>query len=151
MRIIGVDPGGRSTGLVRLDGPDLDVFGTVTRKDAWGVGEYLHAVLTEIDDLHADYIAIETVVAPNPHMGVISVVGVLETAQVFGAVLGRWPDAIPIPPGKNGSHPLQTYPEALRPTRGNGKGKDSLRHVRSAYDVAKTGTMLALHPELCVK
>jgi hypothetical protein len=31
---------------------------------------------------------------------------------------------------------MAAYPAALRPTGGKGAGKDRLRHVRSAWDVA---------------
>jgi hypothetical protein len=65
----------------------------------------------------------------------------MATGIVFGAVLGRdyGVPVVVVPPDGNGSRPMPSYPASLRPARGAAKGHDSLRHERSAYDVATLG------------
>jgi len=76
---------------------------------------------------------------------------------VLGAVLNEVPlhDAVErlvvVPPGRNGSGPMAAYPAKLRPKAGKGRGRDNLRHERSAWDVAGAARMIvrireSVHP-----
>ena len=79
-------------------------------------------------------IAVEDVVAPNPHMGLTNVSALIETARLVGYLQAVYPVVL-VPPGGHGKAPLQTYPAALvgpRETAGTGRR----RHLRSAWDVA---------------
>jgi hypothetical protein len=79
-------------------------------------------------------LAVEDVVAPNPHMGLTNVSALIETARLVGYLQALYPVVL-VPPGGHGKAPLQTYPEALvgpRETAGTGRR----RHLRSAWDVA---------------
>lgn len=145
--VVGVDPGHSETGIVLRLGDELLEHSTVIRDDEPD-GRYVdrvNAVVNTRSELHKNcLVAVEGVRAPNPHVGrVTNVTGLLGTAIVLGGVLAWWPDALVIPPGGNGSGPLAAYPEALRPTRGRGAGKDNLRHERSAWDVAGAALTLA--------
>jgi hypothetical protein len=146
--VLGVDPGAASTGLVLRDGDDL--LAHATAHGPWD------QVLTVIwRDLPAtatfDLVAIEEVIAPHFYRGkkMLDPKHAIATARVAGAVAGwAWSgptDVIWVPPGHNGQGDLTMYPEPLRPTRGHGRGADSLRHVRSAWDVAGLGLLLARH------
>lgn len=165
--IIGVDPGGRETGIAAIvrSGVDTVLYGstTVRRVDVEPLlempPEYLLAVAGEIrevlDGLRADgheaMLAIEQVTPPSWRVkGKVSPIkpdAIMATSIVLGAVLGRaW--GIPIVavrPGGNGAGVAvhgdgrwAHYPERLRPKMG-GKGSDKLRHERSAYDCAVRG------------
>lgn len=148
--IIGVDPGGRSTGIVVRQGNTL--LGSHTFEAPYGlegpalIGLCEDIAFRELACQRAPVrVAVEGLNPPSPHMGLTNVSGLIGAATVLGAVLSHWPHAIVVPPGGNGSGPLAAYPEALRPRRGKGAGKDSLRHCRSAWDVAgAASTMLKL-------
>ena len=89
-------------------------------------------------------VALEAVLAPNVwnngHRVILHPQAVMDTCTVAGQIAGwatgqrlevEW-----VRPGHNGQGFMGAYPGALRPTRGRGAGKDRLRHVRSAWDVA---------------
>lgn len=145
---MGIDPGARNTGVVVRQGIVLLDFETVIRVGpedlplAGYLQEVLRVVLGFWQKHVADMVAVEAVVAPSPFQGRESgpgfsnLDGILGTAMVVGAVEGFFPHAISVPPARMGQAPLSAYPDALRPTAGKGKGKDKLRHVRSAWDVA---------------
>ena len=89
-------------------------------------------------------VALEAVLAPNVWNNGDRVIlhpqAVMDTCTVAGHIAGwatgqrlevEW-----VRPGHNGQGFMGAYPGALRPTRGRGAGKDRLRHVRSAWDVA---------------
>lgn len=137
--IIAVDPGGTESGIVLRRGDELVYHATIKESDPL---EHIRRLLWGLDQAYqhdptADF-AVEDVTQPNPHMGLTNVKGLIGTARTLGAVLawGADADVILVPPGGNGSGPLTAYPPALRPTRGLGRGKDGLRHCRSAWDVA---------------
>lgn len=143
--VVGIDPGGQSTGLVVRHRDTLVAHTTVLRNKrpmGWYLAEILDTA-SEYVSLAANaaveagdwLVAVEGINDPNPHVRLTNVRGLIDTATVLGAVLGRWP-AVIVPPGGNGSGPLGAYPEALRPTRGQGRGRDALRHERSGWDVA---------------
>lgn len=146
---VGIDPGGRYTGVVVRRGNDLLDHRTYTRPGTDDLPErsFLRRLMLELMDLvelHDAAVAVEGVQKPSPFMGKTgnvsfsNVTGILGTAAVWGAVMAILP-AVVIPPGGNGSGPMRAYPVELRPTTGKGAGKDKLRHERSAWDVAGAG------------
>jgi hypothetical protein len=142
MIVVGIDPGGKHSGIVLRDRDQLLGCSTIH----WGTNgrhDYHEAIVDKISlyAAQADLVAVEDIVAPTGFSRgrdghIIQPGGLLETAVVVGIVLGRWPQTIVVAPHGNGSGPPAGYPEKLRPTRGQGKGFDALRHVRSAWDVA---------------
>ncbi len=146
--VVGVDPGGRNTAVVVRRGDVLLASQTIVRvgPEDLPLASYLQEVVRVVlgywQSHLADVVAIEAVQAPSPFQGRDSgpgfsnLDGILGTAMVVGAVEGFFPHAIAVPPGRMGQAPLSTYPRALQPTTGKGKGKDKLRHARSAWDVA---------------
>lgn len=165
MVVIGIDPGGAHTGMVAraaaglvahvttgaLSPARVDVVAarvTVDRGRGEGLDGYLRRVLEallrevvqhlpSLDDL---LVAIEDVKEPNPHLRLTNSRGLLDTAAVLGAVACiTFAPVVLVAPGGHGSGPLSAYPPELRPQRGDGRGKDALRHERSAWDVAGAG------------
>lgn len=145
--VLGIDPGGAATGLALRQGNRLLAHATVQREPAQTLTAYLSLVIQSItwyrNQANNVTLAVEGLNTPTPHMGVTSVRGLLDTASVLGAVLATWPTTTVVPPGGHGSAPLIAYPAELRPSRGQGRGRDALRHERSAYDVA--GAAHTLH------
>lgn len=147
--ILGVDPGGATTGLVVRRGSELLWHATV--EGGWQqVLEALHGMPPAVSLF--DVLAVEEVVAPGGFAkgrhAAINLVGLVGTAVVAGAVAGwGWSDGgvrvIWVRPAHNGQGALDAYPEELRPTRGQGRGQDGLRHCRSAWDVAGTAAIEA--------
>ena len=144
--VIGIDPGHRETGLVVCHGPILIAHEVVTRK-SYGMPdrEYLDRVVDAVTELRrrclvgglrTPLVGLEGVQAPNPHAGMTNPTGIIGTAVVFGWVWRAFPDAIIVRPQSAGKGPLSAYPDELQPTRGDGRGRDKLRHCRSAYDIA---------------
>lgn len=154
MRVLGVDPGGSYTALVLREG-DKVIHATCLFRDNWLLDGYLERVLAELTDItgesHVDLVAVEGVHPPTPHMGTISVAGLIGCAAVLGAVVAWcWTDQMHqmpchvVPPGKHGGAPSHAYPPALvgrRPTRFPGVGPR--KHEQSAYDVAGAGRAAA--------
>lgn len=156
--IIGVDPGGRQTGLVvrygdnclaadlvTRDGPELfpgaDYLAEVV--DAiGGLIVYASQDLPELADAAPPRIAVEGVVHPSGHVRMINAAGLLGTATVLGAVLAMFPSAFVVAPAGHGAGPRSAYPLKLwPPTEKRGAGK--CRHLRSAWDIAEAGAFLA--------
>ena len=141
---IGVDPGGRHTGIVLRHSDQLVRWMLIRR--ATPLDAYLEEVVAAVVEMYAYaptvgiggpiLVAVEDLNDPNPHMGVTAVRGIIDTAQVIGALSVTLP-IVRIPPGRHGSAPLAAYPTALRGAR-ELVGKGKLRHVRSAWDVAGT-------------
>lgn len=139
--VVGVDPGGRYCGVVTRTG-DAAVWAAVITRDGDMAG-YLVEVRAAIRDAVAVVdqaggtatVAVEGLVKPSPHMGVISLQGLLDTAVVLGAVMAWYPDAVVVPPGENGAGPLLSYPSRLVGARER-VGEGVARHARSAFDVA---------------
>jgi len=159
--VIGVDPGARSTGIAVVDlargtddgPPPLLWSQTVARIVDESLIEnpppsYLHAVVYAVacltDEHRPALIAVEGIARPRWHNGgkasPIDPAPLLGTAQVVGALLAASTIAgspvTRVRPGRNGHlFPLTRYPDRLAT---QGKGQDSRRHERSAYDVAVT-------------
>lgn len=156
MRVLGVDPGGAVTGLVVRDGHRLLAHQLVRRRKHNRTdrrdGDYLRWVIDTLNDLAGDHvpqvIACERLVEPNPHLGLTSVRGLLDTAYVIGAVMHTWPDVRLVRPARHGGTPdlprgpildaamRQAYPADLLPTADGTAYTDLARHCRSAWDVA---------------
>lgn len=152
--ILGVDPGARETGLVVIRGGDLLAHAIVIAgekldpRNPVDLG-YLRKVLAGIEELlgssgvgHAlDAVAIEAVGAPNPHLGMTNVAGIVALAAVIGAIsawAGDLGDPVPvllIEPDGHGKDPLRAYPPTLVGPR-EARGGGILRHCRSAYSIA---------------
>lgn len=150
--VVGIDPGGRQSGLVARLGDQLLAADLLTRDgaDVFPTAAYLAEVVQAIVGLeayvYADHgpavIAVEGVVHPSGHVRMINAAGLLGTATVLGAILLRYPAAIVVPPAKHGAGPRKAYPARLwPPTETKGTGKH--RHVRSAWDVAQGGLLLS--------
>lgn len=155
---IGIDPGGRDTGITAIRGDAVLHHSIVTRAgdDPIPDAAYVRSVVDVVQGidawltLSADQvvIAVEGVTAPNPQLrrrdgnSLTNPAGIIGAAMVLGGIVGRWATAIVVPPGRNGSHVLDAYPAELRPTRGQGRGHDRLRHCRSAFDVARAASFV---------
>lgn len=141
--VVGVDPGGATTGLVVRAGTRLLEHATIDRKGL-ELPAYLDRVASWVVGARETFgakVAVEDTIPPNPHLGLSNPAGIIAAAQVLGAVLLMAPAAVVVRPGGHGSPKasraelLASYPPELvgdRETRGTGK----LRHVRSAWDVA---------------
>lgn len=147
--VLAIDPGSRETGIVVRRARDLLAHATVVRRTPPGtyptsadIDEVLSTVAGLRDDHRPHLFAVEGLVEPNPRMGMTNVKGIIGTALVAGAVLAVF-DCVVVEPDGHGSHPPALYPEPLRPTRGKGAGRDSLRHCRSAWDIAHAGLVAA--------
>lgn len=137
MRIIGVDPGARETGIIVRDDTTLLGACVVTRSKEQPLAGYLRDVLDAITDYTGELIVVEDVNTPTFHATdrVIHLYGLLHTAMVIGAILAQFPTAQVVSPDGYGSHPLAYYPTELignRELRGTGM----LRHTRSAWDIS---------------
>lgn len=140
--ILGVDPGSSATGVVAREGDDLLWHTTVS--GGW------ETVLTVLrwDLAPVGMVAIEDVVAPSYYRGkkLLDPRHAIETCRVAAAVAGwAWTShlgVVWVPPGHNGQGALDAYPPELRPSRGQGRGADRLRHCRSGWDVAGLGALL---------
>lgn len=159
--VLGVDPGGRDTGIILVDGVRVGGRSVRSAGELLPVDQgYVQSVLSEIDGLIAGssdsrgvVVCVEGVTRPSWHVqasasrgAAANPTGLIAAAVVLGAVLGRFPGAVVVPPGGNGSRPLGAYPlglvsEGERRKKGwelrVGGGK--LRHQRSAWDVAFKG------------
>ena len=162
---LGIDPGGRETGIAVRRGDRLLAWAVTVRRgqDTTPPADYVAAVA--IDALAA--LADAGVAADDPALRVASedvrywpgrsghhcpacrgthvparnMTGVLGAAIVHGAILARWPATVIVPPGQGhgGLHGL-AYPEPIRPS---GRGHDRARHARSAWDVTYHAETLA--------
>lgn len=152
MVVLGCDPGGRTTGLVVRSGSVLLDHALVARGD--DLHAYLLDVVQTIDQLDHDHaparLAVEDLVDPNPHLGLANVRGLIDTAQVIGAIRLTWSDCHMVRPDRHGAVPKgwapgpqldawmrQQYPaDLLGPKEIGGAYTGRLRHARSAWDIA---------------
>lgn len=132
--LVGVDPGGQTTGIVLRDRDRLLHWCLVTRDG--DLHDYLDEIVEAVDDLArpASGVAVEDLSDPTPQMGTISIRGLIDTAAVIGALMLPF-DPLLVPPGGHGAAPLQVYPKGLVGVR-ELKGTGRLRHGRAAWDVA---------------
>jgi hypothetical protein len=143
--VLAVDPGGAESGIVVRDRDDLLWHAVLLRKRRPLVPYLLDVVAATVDAADSTsptIVAVEGVNEPNPHMGMTSVRGLIDTAAVLGALLGQWPHAIVVDPAGHGSGPLGAYPPRLVGAQEQ-RGAGLLRHARSAWDLAQAATVLA--------
>lgn len=140
--VLGVDPGGKTTGMAQRCGPRLAWWALVERRDGESDACYLTRVAGAVHQRHLEspvVVAVEGLNHPSPHLGLANVSGLLATAEVLGAlkmaaVMHGW-RLVEVPPGGHGSAPLAGYPrELVRARERTGTGR--LRHARSAWDIA---------------
>lgn len=159
--VLGVDPGGRDTGIILVDGVRVGGRSVRSPGELLPVDQgYIQAVLSEIGGLvagssapHEVVVCVEGVTRPSWHVqasasrgAAANPTGLIAAAVVLGAVLGTYPNAVVVPPGGNGSRPLGAYPAGLVSDGERRKsgwelrvGGGKLRHQRSAWDVAFKG------------
>lgn len=156
--VVALDPGARWAGIVARRGPELLAAQVLDRDPLDRVElpggpaslqRWLDHVLDAVADLSGSLglaigdvvTACEFVTPPHPHGGrrdakarIITPGPLMETAAVMGAMLGRWPGTVLVPPAQHGSGPDGAYPAGIRRrTRGLGGPTD---HARAAWDVA---------------
>lgn len=162
--VVGIDPGYRDTGYVVLRRGAIVAAGTVHREEPAQVGASLtdggyldgivDAIERDLDDALielVDLVAVEDVVAPNPHAHsrarhgsgstTINPTGIIATAVTAGYVIA-WArsiaaEVVKVRPGKNGSGPSGLYPPELLDRGGIARPGGNRRHERSALDVAR--------------
>jgi hypothetical protein len=153
--VVGIDPGGTTSGVVARHGNNVHYAATVHRDSTLvdyltEIGDTIdkatHALTCALTDnpIRTPLIAIEDLNEPTPHLGITNLRGLLGTARVLGAIIQRHPAAIIVPPGRHGSAPLNTYPPVLIGPRER-RGTGNARHARSAYDVAGYAALTARH------
>jgi hypothetical protein len=151
--VLGIDPGAKATGAIVRSGDELAYGTTAARDKGEPVEEYAVGVVSLVAGITERFmelldgrplVAIEAVLAPNVWNNgervILHLQSVMDTCTVAGHIAG-WATAERLEvewvrPGHNGQGFMGAYPAALRPTRGKGAGKDRLRRVRSAWDVA---------------
>jgi hypothetical protein len=159
--VLGVDPGANATGVVVRSGAELVDGTTAVRDKGETVEQYAAGVVNLVAGITERFsetldgrplVAIEAVLAPNVWNNGERVIlhpqSVMDTCTVAGHIAG-WAtaerlDVEWVRPGHNGQGFMGAYPAELRPTRGIGAGRDRLRHLRSASDVA--GTAMGSRP-----
>lgn len=153
LAVVGIDPGGRESAVVVRRGPLLVASQVLKRAGAGKLPDSRY--LGQVVDVAGDYVAanlengqrpvvaVEGVEEPSWYMnGKVSPAnmgGLMATCMVLGAIMAVFPDAVVVRPRRHGQAAISAYPEELRPVRGSGKGKDRLRHARSAWDIAQHG------------
>ena len=161
MRVLGIDPGAKVTGMCVIDGREVIASVDVaTAHDLFPAHRtYIQEVVNQayrlLDSLQVQTVAVEAITRPSWHMkgrAAADPTALLATAEVLGGVLGfAWPvPIVQVQPGKNGSQPFGTYPPNLitpAERRAQGwqlktAGKGQLCHQRSAFDVARAGLRL---------
>ena len=159
--VVAVDPGAKATGVVVRSSDELAYGTTAVRDRDETVEQYAAGVVNLVAGITERFVetfdgrplvAIEAVLAPNVWNNGQRVVlhpqSVMDTCTVAGHIAG-WATAQRLKvewvrPGHNGQGFMGAYPAELRPTRGIGAGRDRLRHLRSAWDVA--GTAMGSRP-----
>lgn len=156
MIFLGVDPGGRETGLVVRHRDTLCAHSVVIRQDSLTIpdGGYCQQVAREAVRLlrkagtlprDPDLVVCVEGVRYWPKGGdgkrPPNLTGLLGTAVVLGSIVARWPAAVVVKPGVgHGSLADWVYPEPIQQT--GAKGKDLMRHCRSGWDASYHGETL---------
>lgn len=158
--VLGVDPGGRETGVVLRHGEDLLGAGVPVRQDQLLIpdGTYTRQVTKVALQLLDDHglgprdpsliVCVEGVrYWPQQKATQRNLTGLLGAAVVLGAIVERWSNAVVVPPGSgHGGLHEQAYPRPIRPAE-HGKGQDRNRHARSAWDCSIHGETMWLQRE----
>jgi len=148
--VVGIDPGGAATGIVAREGDTLVGWCLLERDrdqsfEHW-VRECAETARTFVAKTEATLVAIEMINEPTWHVRQrpITVLGILDTQAVIGALLVSLPNVVLVPPGGNGSGPLLAYPKELVGAREH-RGTGYRRHLRSAWDLAGAGERMATY------
>ncbi len=165
MIVLGIDPGGRATGLCLVEHSTRTVlvFGVLDRPKWSNEADWRKDNIAAVTELvehrtngghHVELAGVEGWTVPNPHVrrangnSLINPKGIIDTAFIVGALLTALdhspvPRTVLVPPGGNGSNPAAAYPpELIGPKEGPALG-GRLRHARSAFDVAMTAVTLS--------
>lgn len=150
--VLGIDPGATNTGWVVLHEETRTVLhsSTVRRPDAmkpFAWADLCSKITAEaVSKFNITKVGVEGVEEPNVyHNGKKSMLRplfLINTAIVAGFYASFWADKNPVivRPSKNGSAPIESYPEELqgrRPKDLDGVPLSGVRnHERSSYDVA---------------
>lgn len=148
---VGIDPGPRNTAVcVREAGTSTVLYSSTWRRDdettpvEWAK-EVVALIAAEVLPLFPNrQVGYENVTVPQTHFrgqkSFLNPKHSIHLALIVGALAIVFPDGMVVRPGKNGSQPLDTYPEVLKgrrpktlPGRNNAGTRD---HERSAFDVA---------------
>jgi hypothetical protein len=161
---VGVDPGGRSTGIVVRHGYDLLGWMILDRTDDDDEGRSIGVGAPTIQAVNAAITNALATAGPGAHLaveGVTPPVGfkdgkrepidprdTIATGVVLGGILAAHPDAVVVRPNSHGRGTLAAYPEGLitpaerRHGLNRKAGKSaSERHARAAWDVAGAGPL----------
>jgi len=151
--VLGLDPGGRYTGVVIRDGDVPLLASTLVRPERTDPTEWARTlpdrVRAEIDGFSPVATAIEGLRAPKGFKGgaraSLNPEHVMNAAITLGALAHGFPDALIVPPGGNGSQHYTHYPASLLGRRpkdllGSSNGAKSRAHEQSAYDIAGRGS-----------
>lgn len=149
---LGIDPGARYTAVsLRDEEGTIYLSSTYYRDDDTDEIEWMHECVHHVEKILAEYnadiIAVEKTVDPKGYgtqgkRDPLNPKDIVRTAIVVGGIAQRWKQAIPIRPRRNGSAPLEEYPDCIKGRRppnlpGEVNPKVTTRnHERSAYDVA---------------
>lgn len=142
MIVLGVDPGSKTTGCVVREGDRLLDHALVPLSELGGLRAMTDAV-ADLERLYEpDVVAVEDVVGPNAHLGLTNVKGLLETAQVLGALRLAF-DPVLVRPAGFGRAWLASYrvqcvkhDDTCLVGDSETQGTGIRRHLRSAFDVA---------------
>lgn len=149
---LGIDPGARYTAVsLRDEEGTIYLSSTYYRDDDTDEIEWMHECVQYIENIlkeyNADIIAVEKTVDPKGYgtegkRDPLNPKDIVRTAIVVGGIAQRWKQAIPIRPRRNGSAPLEEYPDSIKGRRPSNLPGDvnpkvtTRKHERSAYDVA---------------
>lgn len=145
---IGIDPGGRYTGVCVRDGEKILLSSTYVRPEnmpivSWAVSVSDTIVADVIMKFPDAKVGIEGISDPKGFSGgkkaPINPKYIIHAAIVLGSIVAKIPNAVIIKPGKNGSGEI--YPDVLNGRRpkdlpGISDGATTRNHERSAFDVA---------------
>lgn len=151
--VIGIDPGGRWTGLVVRQGSrlvDFDVLESTHAPRELPTMAYVYDVIAWVANRSAEVLAALGVPAqiaaegmkvpefrrgaPTGERNRVRPEAVMGLVMVYTGVRVAFPDSVEVAPGGHGEGPLSAYPAEL--VGRERKGTGILRHARSAWDVA---------------
>ena len=151
--IVGIDPGSQTTGLVARHGTRLLGYKVIALTSTWAayadsVEVAAHDLLATCDTTGAPTVAVEDLIDPVGYE-FVHPRDLIASARLVGYLLRAFPGAVLVRPGRHGSGALITYPRELVTAKeasyadkartwhvAKKPGKATIRHARSAWDVA---------------
>lgn len=150
MKVLGIDPGAKYTGVSLRDLAEETILlsSTYVKPDSLDIYEwarFLPSLIQQevLQHYQVDVIGVEGISAPkgyqNGRRSPLNPKHIIFTAILVGGFLLEFKDAVVVPPGKNGS--TGVYPDELNGRRpktllGSSVGATTRNHEKSAYDVA---------------